>query len=165
MLNPHLKSTTKTDAPCDDDCDIISSYIRQTDYFVCTTFVFIFMVSTYRQDLVSSAQFSTEVGRPSSQDEGDENAFSIFSSHDVEAQSGGALVEDDLPGLPVHTVQIIHELRVRWAQHLHRWCKHTHDACTHTHTRRRVHTPGSVQNRLLCSRATMADTYWGLLHL
>lgn len=117
---------------------------------------------TYRQDLISSPQFSAEVCRPSCEYKGHKNAFSIFSSYDVEAQSGRALVQDNLPGLPVYTVKIIHQFRVRRAQHLHRHgrqllCKHTHarDACMHT----RIRALGLVQ------MVYDVDTYWGLPHL
>lgn len=54
---------------------------------------------THRQDAVSSPQLSTEVSRASSQDKGDEDPLSILSPDDVEAQSCGAFVQDDFPGL------------------------------------------------------------------
>lgn len=65
---------------------------------------------TYRQDLVAALQLSTQVGRAAGQDEGDKDPLAIFTTHDVEAQAGGALVEHDLPGFPVQTVQIVHQL-------------------------------------------------------
>lgn len=74
---------------------------------------------TYRQDLVTALQLPAQVGRAARQDEGDEDALAIFTTHDVEAQAGGALVEHDLPGFPVQTVQIVHQLGgVAGPQHL-----------------------------------------------
>lgn len=76
-------------------------------------------VSTHRQDLVSSPQLPAQVSGPSCQDEGDEDALAVFTAHDVEAQARGAFVEDDLPGFPVQTVQVVHQLgRVGGFQHL-----------------------------------------------
>lgn len=77
---------------------------------------------TYRQDLVTALQLSAQVGRAARQDEGDEDALAIFTTHNVEAQAGGALVEHDLPGFPVQTVQIVHQLGgVAGLQHLQAW--------------------------------------------
>lgn len=65
---------------------------------------------THRQDLVTALQLSAQVGRAARQDEGDKDALAVFTTHDVEAQAGGALVEHDLPGFPVQTVQVVHQL-------------------------------------------------------
>lgn len=114
-----------------------------SDMYYQTNKVFLFIFDTHRQYLISSPQLSAKVCGPSCEYEGHKNAFSIFSSDDVEAQSGRALVQDDLPGLPVYTVKVIHQFRVRRAQHL--CCharqllgKHTHARDARTHTRIRA---------------------------
>ncbi|TNN38218.1 hypothetical protein EYF80_051617 [Liparis tanakae] len=45
-------------------------------------------------------QLAAQVGRPSCQDEGDEDAFPVLPANDVEAQARGALVQQHLPRLP-----------------------------------------------------------------
>ncbi|KAG8508183.1 hypothetical protein J0S82_001292, partial [Galemys pyrenaicus] len=50
-------------------------------------------------DPVSPAQLPTQVSWASCQNEGNENAFSILSSYNVEAQACGTLMQDNLAGL------------------------------------------------------------------
>lgn len=54
----------------------------------------------HRQNLVSLPQFPAQVRGAPGQDEGDEDAFTILAAHNVEAQAGGAPVDDDPPRLP-----------------------------------------------------------------
>lgn len=58
---------------------------------------------THRKDTVSPPQLPAEVSRASSQDEGHKDPLTIFPSNNVEAQAGGAFVQDDFPGLPGRT--------------------------------------------------------------
>lgn len=51
----------------------------------------------YREDLVPLPQLPTEVRRAASQDEGDEDAFTILATHDVEAQARGAPMDHNPP--------------------------------------------------------------------
>ena len=57
-------------------------------------------VCSYTEDLVALAKLSAEVRRSSGQDEGDEDALSILSSHDVEAQPCGAPMDQHPPRIP-----------------------------------------------------------------
>lgn len=68
---------------------------------------------THREDAVSPPQLTAEVSRASSQDEGHEDALAIFPSNDVEAQAGGAFVQDDFPGLPGRTDTGQGDIRVK----------------------------------------------------
>lgn len=60
---------------------------------------------THRKDPVSPPQLPAEVSRASSQDEGHKDPLAIFPSNNVEAQAGGAFVQDDFPGLPGRTYE------------------------------------------------------------
>lgn len=55
---------------------------------------------TNRQDAVSSPQLSAQVGWPTCQDERHEDALSVLPAHNVESQTCGTLVQQDLPRLP-----------------------------------------------------------------
>lgn len=59
--------------------------------------------AAHRQDAVSPPQLPAEVGGASGQDEGHEDTLSVLSPDDVEAQAGGAFVQDDFAGLPAGT--------------------------------------------------------------
>ena len=52
------------------------------------------------QDLVPAPQLSAHVRRTACQDEADEDSLGILAAHYVESQSGAALAQGDLPGLP-----------------------------------------------------------------
>lgn len=58
---------------------------------------------TDRENPVTPPQLSTQVSRPPCQDEGDEDAFPILPTDDVEAQACGAFVQQHLPWLPAKT--------------------------------------------------------------
>lgn len=51
----------------------------------------------HREDLVPLPQLPTEVRRAPGQDEGDEDAFTVLATHDVEAQARGSPVDHDPP--------------------------------------------------------------------
>lgn len=68
---------------------------------------------THREDAISPSQLPAEVSRASGQDEGHEDALAIFPTNDVEAQAGGAFVQDDFPGLPGWTDTGQGDIRVR----------------------------------------------------
>lgn len=68
---------------------------------------------THREDAVSPPQLPAEVSRASGQDEGHEDPLAIFPSDNVEAQAGGAFVQDDFPGLPGRTDTGQGDIRVR----------------------------------------------------
>ena len=51
----------------------------------------------YREDLFPLPQLSTEVRGAAGQDEGDEDAFTVLATHDVEAQARGAPVDHNPP--------------------------------------------------------------------
>lgn len=68
---------------------------------------------THRKDTVSPPQLPAEVSRASSQDEGHKDPLAIFPSNNVEAQAGGAFVQDDFPGLPGRTRKGQGDVRMR----------------------------------------------------
>lgn len=54
---------------------------------------------TYAKDLIAFAELATQVSRSSSQDEGDEDAFTIFTPHNIEAEASGAPLHANPAGL------------------------------------------------------------------
>lgn len=61
----------------------------------------------YRDEAVSFPQLATQICRSPCQDEGDEDALSVLSTHYVEAQACRPSVEHHLPGLSGKTRQRI----------------------------------------------------------
>lgn len=51
------------------------------------------MENTHTEDLVALAELAAQVSRSSCQDEGDEDAFAIFTTYNVEAEAGGAALD------------------------------------------------------------------------
>ena len=75
--------------------------VRYTSFHHVTSQVVINVCSgTHRYELVSTAKLSAHVGRTSRQNERDEDSFAVFTTHDVEAQSGSAFAQQNLASLP-----------------------------------------------------------------
>lgn len=53
---------------------------------------------TYAEDLIALAELTAQVSRSSGQDEGDEDALTIFAPHNVEAEAGGAALHANSTG-------------------------------------------------------------------
>ena len=66
------------------------------DMIICPCVRLRMCTCSYRDKAVSFPQLPTQVCRASCQDEGDEDALSIFPAHDVEAQPRGSSVEHHL---------------------------------------------------------------------
>lgn len=56
--------------------------------------------TTYRQDAVSLAKLPTEISWASGKNKGDEDAFTVFASNDVETKTCGTTLEHNPPGFP-----------------------------------------------------------------
>ncbi len=67
---------------------------------IFTIWTWVSWTVTDRQDAVSSPQLSAQVGWPACQDERHEDALSVLPAHNVESQTCGTLVQQDLPRFP-----------------------------------------------------------------